>query len=114
LGFALKLDDGPGQDWVNNYAAGVLYEVFWCLVLFLVWPRPEYITRIAVGVFLVMSLLEVLQLWHPWLLERFRDTFLGKALIGTTFSWWDIPHYVVGCALGWLWMRVIARKTRAA
>ncbi len=109
LGFWLKLYDGPGEGWVNDYAAGVLYEIFWCLVLFSVWPRQAHVIRIAVGVFVVTSLLEVLQLWHPWLLEQIRATFLGRALIGTTFSWLDLPHYVLGCGLGVIWMRGLKR-----
>jgi hypothetical protein len=64
LGFLFKMYAGPAQRWFNNYAAGVLYEVFWCLVLLLFWPRRECISKIAAGVFVVTSLLEVLQLWH--------------------------------------------------
>lgn len=109
LGFWLKLYAGPGRRWVNDYAAGVLYEIFWCLVAFFIWPRRELVVRIAVGVFVVTSLLEVLQLWHPWVLEQIRATFLGRALIGTTFSWLDLPHYVLGCALGLVWMRRLER-----
>jgi len=41
LGFSLKLYAGPAQNWVNNYAAGVLYEIFWCLVLLFFWPDRE-------------------------------------------------------------------------
>jgi hypothetical protein len=104
LGFLSKLYAGPAQGWFNNYAAGVLYEVFWCLVLFLFWPRRESAMKIAVGVLATTSALEVLQLWHPWLLEQIRSTFLGRALLGTTFAWWDFPHYVLGCALGWFGM----------
>jgi hypothetical protein len=113
VGFSVKLYTGPGQAWVNNYAAGLVYEIFWCLALFLVWPRWSSTARIAAGVFLVTSLLEVLQLWHPWALEQVRATFLGRALIGTTFSWWDFPHYVLGCGLGWLWMRRIHGRQEA-
>lgn len=108
LGFALKLYEGPLQNWFNNHAAGALYEVFWCLVLFLLWPRRHHVARIALTVFFVTGLLEVSQLWHPWALEQVRASFLGRALIGTTFVWWDFPHYALGCALGWLWMRGIA------
>jgi hypothetical protein len=108
MGFALKLYAGPGQAWVNNYAAGLVYEIFWCLALFFVWPHRSSTTRIALSVFLVTSLLEGLQLWHPWVLEQVRATFLGQALIGTTFSWCDFPHYVLGCGLGWLWMHRIS------
>jgi hypothetical protein len=104
LGFLCKLYAGPARNWVNNYAAGVLYEVFWCLALFFFWPRRARAARIAAGVFVVTSLLEVLQLWHPWLLEQIRATFVGRTLLGTTFSWWDFPHYLLGCVLGWLWM----------
>ena len=104
-GFLAKLYSGPAQSWFNNYGAGVLYEVFWCLVFLFLWPRKEAITRIVVGVLLVTCLLEVLQLWHPRILEQVRATFLGRTLIGTTFTWWDFPHYVLGCAIGWLWLR---------
>jgi hypothetical protein len=104
LGFALKLYEGPGQNWVNNYAAGMLYVVFWCLVAFLFWPRREYVSRIAISVFVVTSVLELLQLWHPWILQQVRVSFLGRALIGTTFAWWDFVYYALGSMLGWLWL----------
>ena len=104
LGFWLKLYSGPGQEWLNNYAAGALYVVFWCLASFFLWPRRELVARIAIGVFLATSALELLQLWHPWALEQVRATFVGRTLIGTTFAWWDFPHYAIGCASGWFWM----------
>ena len=106
-GFLFKFYSGPAQHWVNNYFAGLLYEIFWCLVVFFFWPNKKYIIKIAIGVFFVTSFLEILQLWHPWILEQIRSTFMGKTLIGTTFSWWDFPHYVVGCVIGWYWMRKI-------
>jgi hypothetical protein len=109
LGFLFKLYAGPGHRWLNNSAAGVLYEIFWCLVLFFVWPQRRYATRIAAGVLVATGVLEVLQLWHPRLLEQVRATFLGQALIGTTFAWEDFPYYVLGCMLGWLWMRALCR-----
>lgn len=109
LGFALKLYAGPGHRWVSNSAAGVLYELFWCLVVFYIWPRRHCVTRIALSVLVVTSLLEMSQLWHPWLLEEVRSSFLGRVLIGTTFAWGDFPYYVLGCVLGWLWMRAISR-----
>jgi hypothetical protein len=109
-GFLFKLYCGPAQGWFRNYGAGVLYEIFWCLFFFYFWPRKEMITRIAVGVFLVTCFLEILQLWHPWFLEQIRSSFFGSALIGTTFVWWDFPHYALGCCIGWLWMRLIAKR----
>lgn len=109
LGFWFKLYDGPEAWWFNNYGAGVVYEIFWCLAVFLILPRWVNCTKIAMGVFVVTCLLEVLQLWHPVFLERVRATFLGSALIGTTFAWWDFPHYALGCLIGWLWMRGLER-----
>ena len=106
-GFLFKFYSGIFAHWINNYLAGVLYEIFWCLVLFFFYSDKKHIIRIAIGVFSVTSFLEILQLWHPYILEQIRSTFMGRTLIGTTFSWWDFPHYVVGCVIGWYWMRKI-------
>jgi hypothetical protein len=109
LGFALKFYAGPGQAWVNNSLAGVAYVIFWCLAVFAVWPNRAAITWIASGVLVVTCALEALQLWHPSWLEAIRSTFAGRALLGTTFVWSDYAYYVVGCAIGWLWLHGIAR-----
>jgi len=106
-GFLCKFYSGIFQHWINNYLAGVLYEVFWCLVIFFFYFDKKHITKIAIGIFSVTSLLEILQLFHPYILELIRSTFMGRTLIGTTFSWWDFPHYIVGCIIGWFWMRKI-------
>lgn len=62
---------------------------------------PQLSPWTAAGAVLVAtSILEGLQLWQPPLLEAIRDTFVGHAVLGSTFSWADLPHYVVGAALG--------------
>jgi hypothetical protein len=109
-GFLFKSYSGTGHTWFNDYGAGVLYEVFWCLVVFFIVPKARYITRIATGVFVVTCILETLQLWHPAFLQQIRSTFLGAALLGTTFVWWDFPHYVLGYLLGWLLMWALSKK----
>ena len=109
-GFLFKFYAGPFGWWFNNYGAGLLYEVFWILVAFFLFPSPRKAKWIPLWVFLGTSTLEVLQLWHPWLLEWIRSYFLGRTLIGTTFAWWDFPHYVVGCLLGWSWIHLLNRK----
>ncbi len=108
-GFLFKGYSGPGHKWFNNYGAALLYEVFWCLVVFFFIPRKKYATRIAVSIFIITSMLETLQLWHPWFLQKVRLTFLGKALLGTTFVWWDFPYYLLGCFIGWLGMRALSK-----
>ena len=124
LGFGLKLYHGanaPGgaalQHYLNNSLAGVVYEVFWCLLAFLVWPRRGAIVPICLGVFLVTTGLEFLQLWRPPAphpLAAARATILGKVLLGTTFSWLDIPHYAAGCLIGGACMVAIDRSDRAS
>jgi hypothetical protein len=99
LGFASKLYAGPGQQWVRYHAGGVVYEVFWILLVLLVRPRLSP-WRVAGAVLLVTCALELLQLWNPPVLAAVRASFLGHALIGSSFSWWDFPHYLLGCLLG--------------
>jgi len=110
LGFAFKAYSGPGSGWFNYYGAGCLYEVFWILIAFLCFPSKRSVSRIPICVFLVTSILEFLQLWHPPFLEVIRSFYVGKALIGTTFVWWDFPHYVLGCVAGWLVIRRISQR----
>ena len=110
IGFLLKFYSGPGQWWFNDYGAGLLYEVFWILAIFLLLPRKELVNKIPLWVLVITCALEILQLWHPWILERIRSYFLGRALIGTTFTWWDFPHYGIGCLLGWLLIYWITKR----
>ena len=101
LGFYSKFYTGPASAWVNNSLGGVLYVIFWSLVFSLLFyrSRPQ---KIVVSVFLVTCALEVLQLWHPPFLETIRSTFIGITLLGNSFSWLDLVHYLAGAALGFL------------
>jgi len=101
LGMATKFYRGWGQWWINDYAGGILYESLWMILVALAWPRLK-LWKVAIAVFLFTCFLEVLQLWHPPLLQAMRSPFLGKLILGTTFVWWDFPHYAIGCSLGWL------------
>lgn len=109
LGFGSKFYRGTGEWWLNNYAGGMLYEVFWCLVAVFIWPRVSGFS-VAILVFGITSFLEFLQLWHPPLLEAVRSTFIGRTLIGTSFTWWDFPYYIIGCCVGWIWIRLLKRS----
>ena len=106
IGLTSKFYAGPGANWVNNSLSGVIYEIFWCLAVLSILPRSR-VWMIATGVFLVTCLLEFLQLWHEAHLEVVRATFIGRALLGTSFTWLDFPYYVVGCGIGWLLIRSI-------
>lgn len=108
-GFLFKGYCGPGHKWFNDYGAALPYEVFWCLVIFFFIPARKHATPIAISIFVITSILEILQLWHPWFLQNARSTFLGKTFLGTTFVWWDFPHYLLGCLIGWFSMRALAK-----
>ncbi len=97
LGFATKWYQGPGEAWVQAYAGAVCYVLFWIFLLkALVRSLP--IVGLAAGVFVLTSLLEVLQLSrHPWL-EWVRSFFLGRALIGDGFDPWDFLAYAAASA----------------
>ncbi len=105
-GFYSKFYTGPAADWANNSLGGFFYEIFWCLLIFLfsekIKPR-----KIAVSVLLITCGLEFLQLWHPLFLEIPRSYFIGRTVLGTTFSWYDFPYYFLGSAAGWLWMNIL-------
>ncbi|MEC4893485.1 MAG: DUF2809 domain-containing protein [Oscillatoria sp. PMC 1051.18] len=114
IGLYSKFYNGIGAWWVNDYGGAILYEIFWCLFGFFFIPKRKAIIPLTFWVFGVTCALEFLQLWQTPILTAVRATFLGKMLLGTTFVWWDFPHYVIGCFLGWLWLKLICnyRKTK--
>ncbi len=109
LGLASKFYRGLGQGWLNNSLGGVFYEIFWVLALVLVMVKLKPLSA-AIGVFVMTSILEILQLWHPPFLEAMRATFMGRMILGTTFVWSDFFYYVVGCAIAWAWVRYLQHQ----
>lgn len=98
LGIATKLYSGPGDGWIRRSSGGIFYVAFFTFLF--VWIRPGASPGlVAMGVFVITTGLEVLQLWHPPALERVRGSLIGRTLIGGHFAWADIPFYAVG-ALG--------------
>jgi hypothetical protein len=111
IGFYTKFYEGPFQEWVNNYSGGVLYVIFWNLVVFLLFPDADKL-KIVFIVFIATSLLEALQLWHPPVLEAVRSNFIGRTILGNSFNWWDFPHYIAGSALGYFLLNWIERYNK--
>jgi hypothetical protein len=70
--------------------------------------RPATIVLV---VLLVTCSLEFLQLWRPTPLESLRKTFMGQAVLGTTFTWSDFPYYGLGAVIGWIWLKILNRKS---
>jgi hypothetical protein len=77
----------------------VLYVAFWIL-LAMAFAPARWLLRVSLTVLSLTCLLEFLQLWHPPWLEAIRGSFLGHALLGSTFTWLDFPHYALGASAG--------------
>ncbi|CAD5957470.1 hypothetical protein PCC9214_02957 [Planktothrix tepida] len=112
IGLASKFYKGPFDLWLNNSVGGVFYEIFWVLLVVFINPilSPGWV---AFWVFIVTSILEFAQLWKPPFLEVIRATLLGRLLLGTTFSWWDFPYYVIGCGLAWLGLKYLKSSLKS-
>jgi hypothetical protein len=106
VGLFSKFYSGPFQNWSNNSLGGVFYVIFWCLVFYFIFPRTKS-CKISLIVFAATCTLEILQLWHPLFLQMLRSTFIGKTVLGTTFTFKDFPYYLVGAALGWYWIKFL-------
>lgn len=111
LGLFSKSYTGIGQTWVHDYSGDILYEILWCLVFFWFFPGKKATVKIPLWVFIVTSLIEVSQLFFARVRVALRETIIWKLLLGSTFVWWDFPHYAVGCLLGWLLLDRIDRFT---
>ncbi|HLO84500.1 MAG TPA: DUF2809 domain-containing protein [Nostocaceae cyanobacterium] len=113
MGFFFKYYTGPANQWFNNYGAALFYEIFWCLFAFWWFRSKAAILQIPIYVFVITCIIEFLQLWHPPFLTAIRATLIGKLLLGSTFAWWDFPHYLLGCIFGWLWLQQLQRLNYA-
>lgn len=110
LGFLTKFYHGPAQSWIDHYAGDILYQIFWCLIIFFFFTTYPAIKQIPILVFTFNSIIEILQLWKPPFLEGFRYTFWGRMTLGTHFDWQDFVYYLIGSFLGWLWLHQLWRK----
>jgi len=108
VGFFTKFYTGSGSSWVNNSLGGVFYEIFWCLIIFLIFAKLKP-ALIATVVFLITCALEFSQLWKPEFLEILRENFLVRTVIGNSFTWSDFPYYVIGSLIGFVIMIMIKK-----
>ena len=112
LGLFSKVYVGIGQEWINGYSGDILYEIFWCLVFFWFFPVRKAMTIIPLWVFIITSAIEFAQLWFVHVPEAIRSTIIWRLILGSTFVWWDFPHYAIGCALGWLLLYQLDKISR--
>ncbi|MCH8034415.1 MAG: DUF2809 domain-containing protein [Bacteroidetes bacterium] len=108
IGFYTKFYTGPGANWINDSLGGVFYEIFWCLLVFLIFIKAKAWV-IATSVFIVTCFLEVLQLWHPEFLEIIRSYFIGRTVLGTSFNLHDFIYYFIGSGIGYLILTLLQK-----
>ena len=108
VGFFSKFYTGNASAWVNNSLGGLFYEIFWCLLIYLLFVKlkPMFI---ALLVFLATCALEFSQLWKPQFLESLRGNFIIRTIIGSSFTWSDFSYYVVGSVAGFALLILIKR-----
>jgi hypothetical protein len=109
-GFATKLYKGPAESFLNDSFAAVFYELFWIFLIYGLFCSRRAVVGVPVGVLLATCALEMLQRVHTPFLEEVRSDFLGRALLGTTFTLWDFPVYVLSCLGGGIFLRRLFGK----
>ena len=116
LGLLSKAYTGIGKEWVQDYSGDILYEIFWCLVVFwFVLPIKDFawlntITlKISSWVFIITCAIEVSQLWFYLVPQSIKSSLVWRMLLGAGFAWWDFPHYALGSLIGWWIINQIGR-----
>jgi hypothetical protein len=100
-------------DWWRGYGGGIPYVVFWITFWFVFFPYRRCILAICLFAVSFTCLLEVLQLWKPDWLTRFRSTRLGAALLGSGFDWNDFLPYFIGGVIGYLVLKGVESLDRS-
>lgn len=100
FGVATKFYHGVAGGFVNKSLGGVVYVIFW-IVFFSLWLPGVRAFKIAAWVFIATCLIEVTQLSDASFLEKLREYFVFRTLIGTSFNLLDMLFYLAGALLGY-------------
>ncbi len=103
VGLFTKVYTGPFQDWVQYSLGGVLYVIFFSLVLFFLYPNLKPFINVVIIVSGTCCI-EFLQLWKTQFLEYIRSFPLGRILLGTSFS---VSDLIYTCAAGLMALPII-------
>ncbi len=113
-GLLCKAYRGTGHVFINDFGpASLAYVLAWMLLGFVFFPDRHRIASIATIVLLGTCLVECSQLLQFDWLARARRVPAMRILLGTTFSWWDFPAYVLGAVVGIYLLDGISRQTGA-
>lgn len=103
-GILLKILPGEDYGWISNKIPGSLYVIFWILLARIIFPNVKKLILCLI-VLVITCGLEFTQLLEVPVLEWIRSGFVGRSLIGNSFSAGDFPYYFLGAALGYFWLR---------
>jgi hypothetical protein len=106
LGILAKEYHGQWSNLVANKLTGTLYVIFWCQVTFFIFPNTKIVV-ITISIFLITCSLEFVQLYSSPPLEVIRSNYIGRAIIGSSFSWTDFIFYAIGSIIAYFLMRVL-------
>lgn len=95
--------------WLNDFLGSVAYEIFWISLGAFLFPtiRPIWV---ASWVLVATCVLEGLQLWQNPVYLSAKATFLGRLVLGNTFTATDFPAYFMGSFTGWIWVTLLHRR----
>jgi glycopeptide antibiotics resistance protein len=108
LGYAVRFS---GSNWLNDFLGSVAYEIFWVLLVALLFPKWP-LANVAIAVCLATCAIEFLQLWQNPTYLALKRTWPGRLILGSTFFWGDFPSYFAGSLVAWIVARCLKRSTK--
>lgn len=97
--FSTKFYNGPNEDLVRNYLAGILLVITWGVIVQLI--RPKLNERVLlIAILLVFTALELACWQIPGLFSQVSVTMFDRTIIGSPCSLHKIPYYGVGAFIG--------------
>jgi hypothetical protein len=109
LGYSVRFATNLGMPLLQDIIGSLAYQMLLMFLVAFFFPRIS-LAKIAVWVCVASCVGELLQLWQPPLLQTIRATWLGRIVLGNTFTLSDFPPYAVGSFLGWLGLKWLRRK----
>ena len=111
LGFGSNLYNGTCYELINNRIAGTWYVVFFSLLTAMLFKKYPVIPIILI-VLITTVILEFTQLISNSFLEKLREYYIVRGLIGNSFNWKDIPFYFLGTLISLISIHFLEKKRR--
>jgi hypothetical protein len=98
-------------EYLHHIGGDLAYEVLLILIGVFIYPVANR-RQVVIWVFLITCGIEFLKLYQaPWF-QTIRKMLAGRLVFGSTFDWWNLVIYAIGCYLGWRWVKLLDRSSR--